>query len=124
LSEERHFICVTCPVGCSIVATVEGKELIDVRGQGCKRGIAFVREVTAPKRMLTTTVQVDDGALPLVPVRSTEPLPKENLLAVAKELRDVVLRAPISEHQVVIENVLDTGVDIVTSRDLEARHRP
>jgi CxxC motif-containing protein len=124
LSEERHFICVTCPVGCSIVATVEGQELIAVRGQGCKQGISFVQEeMTAPKRMLTTTVQVVAGALPLVPVRSTEPLPKENLLAVAKELRDVVLRAPISEHQVVIENVLDTGVDIVTSRALEARHR-
>ena len=124
VAQERQFICIVCPVGCSIVATIEGNELIETRGQGCKRGIAFVREeLTAPKRMLTTTVQVINGALPLVPVRSAEPLPKEKLLLVARELREVVLEAPVSAHQVVIKNVLNTGVDIVTSRALEALHR-
>ena len=62
------------------------------------------------------------GVLPLVPVRSSESLPKGMLLAAAARLRQVVLEAPVREHQMVIKNVLSTGVDIITSRDLcEAR---
>jgi len=51
-------------------------------------------------------------------VRSTAALPKEFLLPVAALLRGVALVAPVWEHQVVVSNVLDTGVDIIASRDL------
>lgn len=120
MQEQRQFICVTCPVGCTIEATVEDGALAKVEGAACKRGQAFVREeLTAPKRMFTSTVRVMDGALPLVPVRSATPLPKEMLLAVAAHLRRLILVAPVVEHQVVVRNVLDTGVDIIASRDLE-----
>jgi len=116
LPEQRQFICVVCPVGCTIEATVEDGELLEARGQACKRGIAFVHEeLTAPKRMLTTTVQVTGGSLPLVPVRSSGPLPKEMVLEVAARLRRVVLEAPVREHQMVAANVLNTGIDIITS---------
>lgn len=117
--EQRQFICVTCPVGCTIEATVEGDKLVGIQGQTCKRGLAFVEEeLTAPKRMLTTTVRVVGGILPLVPVRSSKPLPKGVLLPVAAFLRDIVLQAPIVEHQVVVQNILETGVDMIASRDL------
>ncbi|MGI5917043.1 MAG: DUF1667 domain-containing protein [Anaerolineae bacterium] len=118
--DEREFICVTCPVGCSIETVVEGQELIEIRGQACNRGVAFVKEeLSAPRRMLTTTVRVEGGALPLVPVRSREPLPKEQVLDVAAALRRVVLKAPVKEHQVVLADALGTGVDIIASRDME-----
>ncbi|MBN1399705.1 MAG: DUF1667 domain-containing protein [Anaerolineae bacterium] len=119
MPEIREFICVTCPVGCSIQATVEDDQLIAVEGQACKRGIAFVQEeLSAPKRTLTTTVRVEGGALPLVPVRSTEPLPKAALFDVADLLREIVLEAPVQAGQVVLPDVLGTGVDMVTSRAL------
>ena len=119
MRDQRHFICVTCPVGCAIEATIEDGELREITGQACKRGIALVREeLTAPKRVLTTTMRVKGGALPLVPVRSTAALPKELLLPVAALLRGVALEAPVREHQVVVSNVLDSGVDIIASRDL------
>ncbi len=121
MAEQREFICVTCPVGCSIDALVEADELVELRGQACQRGIAFVeKELAAPERMLTTTVRVRGGKLPLVPVRSTGPLPKEVLFQVADALRKVELQAPVAWHQVVLENTLGTGVDIVTSRPLDS----
>ena len=121
MQEQRRFICVICPVGCTIDASIESGELREITGHACKRGVAFVHEeLTAPKRMLTTTVRVKGGKLPLVPVRSTAPLPKELLLPVAALLRKVTLEAPVREHQVVVANVLGTGVDIITSRDLPA----
>ncbi|MGM0401705.1 MAG: DUF1667 domain-containing protein [Chloroflexota bacterium] len=119
MAERREFICITCPVGCTLQAVVEGDELIDVEGAGCRRGIEFVREeLTDPRRTLTTTVQVEGGTLPLVPVRSEAPLPKEHLLEVARALREVVLSAPVAQHQVVLEDALGSGVDIITSRGI------
>jgi CxxC motif-containing protein len=53
-----------------------------------------------------------------VPVRSAEALPKGILFEVAALLREVELKAPVSEHQVVIGNVMNTGVNIITSRAL------
>lgn len=119
MPERREFICITCPVGCTLQAVVEGDELIEVEGAGCRRGIEFVREeLTDPRRTLTTTVQVEEGILPVVPVRSAVPLPKDLLLDVARVLRDVVLTAPIAQHEVVLEDVLGSDVDIITTRNI------
>ncbi len=121
MPEQREFICITCPVGCTIEAIVEGDQLLEIHGNACRRGIAFVQEeITAPKRVLTTTVAVEGGILPLVPVRSSAPLPKELLFQVAALLRRVVLQAPVRQGQIVVPNVLGTGVDIITSRPLPA----
>ena len=115
--EQRDLICVVCPAGCQIQVTVEGGELVEMAGQACKRGEAFAREeIGAPKRMLTTTVRVMGGVLPLVPVRSSAPLPKGLLLQVAALLRELNLPAPVVTQQVVAANVLGTGVDMVASR--------
>jgi len=119
MAEQMEFICVTCPVGCTIRATVEGGELVAFQGQACKRGEAFVREeLTAPRRMLTTTVAVRGGRLPLLPVHSSAPLPRALLLPAATLLRQVQVEAPIEEGQVVVENVLDSGIDMLASRPL------
>ncbi len=119
MPEQRQFICVVCPVGCTIDAMVEDGQLLEACGHDCKRGIAYVHEeLTCPKRMLTTTVRVIGGSLPLVPVRSSESLPKELLLQVAARLREVVLEAPVTEHEMVVEDVFGTGVNIITSREM------
>ena len=124
MRESREFICVTCPVGCTIQAKVEDGKLLSIEGNTCSRGIDFVEEeLTAPKRMLTTTVQVRGGTLPLVPVRTVEAIPKNLLLEVARVLRDTVVDAPVEAHQVVLADALGCGVDVVTSRSME-RSRP
>ena len=121
MPEQREFICVTCPVGCSIDTLVEGQELIEIRGQACQRGVAFVHEeLTAPRRMLTTTVRVRGGRLPLVPVRTSEPLPKDLIFDLVRALRKIELIAPVAEHQLVLKNVLGTQVNVITSRPLDA----
>ena len=121
MPEQREFICVTCPVGCAIQAVVEGDELLEIHGHACQRGEAFVREeLKAPRRMLTTTVRVRGGRLPLVPVRSSGPVPKGLIFEIARALRDVELEAPVVDHQTVLADALGSGVDIVTSRGMEA----
>lgn len=110
-------------MGCAIHVTLQDGQLYKTSGQTCKRGIAFAREeILAPRRILTTTVRVENGVLPLVPVRSRTPLPKELLFKVTAILRQMVVQAPVYEHQVVLANALESGVDIIASRTLEC-HR-
>jgi CxxC motif-containing protein len=117
--ETTKLICITCPVGCELTVTHEGKEVLEVEGNQCKLGIEYAsQEIFAPRRMIITTVRVKGGFHPLVPVRSAESVPKEKIFPILKELRKVELEAPVEIHQVVLENALDTGVDVVTSRSL------
>jgi CxxC motif-containing protein len=60
------------------------------------------------------------GELPLAPVHSSEPLPKNLLLAAAHELRSLRLNAPVQMGQVVLAGILGSGVDIVASRPIRA----
>ena len=46
----REFTCIMCPMGCDIIAEYEGKEILSITGQTCKRGEEYVRqEMTSGK---------------------------------------------------------------------------
>jgi len=108
-------------MGCTVQATVENGEVCDARGQACKRGVAFAREeLLDPRRMLTATVALKGGVLRRSPVRSERPLPKAMLLRAAEVLRSVTLQAPVAQGQVVVADILGSGVDIIASRDIAA----
>ncbi|MEA5091461.1 hypothetical protein SDC9_26168 [bioreactor metagenome] len=117
--ETRKMNCITCPMGCEMTVTIENGVVTNVVGNTCPRGKKYAEiEVTAPKRMLTSTVKINGGVLPLLPVVSQSPLPKESILDCAKELRKIIVEAPIVAGQVICGNILGLGVNIVASRDL------
>ena len=64
------------------------------------------------------TVRVSGGALPVVSVRTAGEVPKEKVLDVARALCRVHLTAPVQAGDVVIPNVLGTGVDVVATRSV------
>lgn len=104
VSEEKLFICVICPQGCHLRAKVAGEEIISLEGEGCGRGWEYVlQEQKDPRRTLTTTVSVRGGILPLLPVRSTEPIPKKVLPLVLAKLRQIEVEAPVERGQVIFQ---------------------
>jgi len=119
--EVTKMICITCPVGCSLEVTHEGKTVIKVEGNQCKRGVEYAEaELTDPRRMVTTTVKVRGGVHPLVPVYTAAPIPKPLIFDLLSELRKVELQAPVQVDQPVLKNALGTGVDVLASRNLPA----
>ena len=113
---EKEIICTVCPVGCHIKVTGEGDRIDSVEGFTCKRGEAYARsEFAHPVRILTSTVKLIGAAQPLLAVRSAAPIPKELLFDCMEELRKVTVKAPVHSHDVIIPNVLNTGVDIISS---------
>ena len=121
VKEKTKLICIACPIGCEINVTHDGKTVLEVDGNKCKEGIDYTEtEITDPQRMVITTVRARGGFQPLVPVRSTEPVPKAKIFTILKKLRKVELKTPVKIHQVVLSNAAGTGVDIITSRSLPA----
>ena len=110
--------CIVCPTGCLVhVENVNGELIIE--GHSCKRGEEYAREeFVAPKRILTTTMRVKNGFLPLIPVRSDKPIPKDRLKDALKEIAQTVTNSPIKMGDILIENVLGLEINIIASRDL------
>ena len=115
----KELICVSCPIGCAVTVTLDdNNEVVSVTGNTCKRGDSYARqECTHPERMLTSTVKVTGSRLPVVPVKSAKPVPKELLLDCMQEINRVTVQAPVHIGDVVLANILNTGVDILATNN-------
>jgi len=110
---KKEFICIVCPRGCHITVAEDGT----ISGNLCKRGEVYVRtEMTAPTRIVTSTVKTVFEELPRVSVKTDKPVPKELIMKVMEQLRTVIIKEPMKIGDVVIENILDTGANIVLTR--------
>ena len=117
--DKTTMTCVVCPMGCDITVTTDGGKIVDISGNGCKRGAAYARtEVTDPRRTLTTTMRVSGGTRPLVPVKSSAPIQKRRLMDCMRAIDTVRAAAPVGIGDVLIANVCDTGVDIIATDDV------
>lgn len=118
---KKEMICIVCPIGCHIEViedeSVEGGYRVD--GANCKRGKIYgVKELTRPTRLLTSTVKVEGAELPRLPVRTQSEIPKDKILESMRLINQIQVKAPVKMGEVLLENILDTGVDIIASRDL------
>lgn len=112
----KELTCVACPLGCSVTVEYNEAEVLSVTGNTCKRGETYAKtEITNPTRSLTTSVKVNGGIHPVVPVKSNKPVPKTMLFDCMKVINSVSVDAPVKLGQVIIENILGTGVDIVAT---------
>lgn len=125
MTRTTPYLCIGCPLGCRLeVAADEAGQIVEVRGFSCKRGQEYaVQEHTAPQRMVTTTVPVRGGQSPRVPVKTRTPVPKALTLAICQALRTVVVTAPVTLGDLIVPDVLGTGVDVVATRSV-ARATP
>ncbi len=120
MKNKHELVCINCPLSCAIELTEENGEVLEISGADCKVGVKYAEEeFKDPRRMVTTTVKVKGGVLPLLPVVSASPIPKSMVTEAVKALAEVVLEAPVSDGQVVYRDILGTGVDIVASRPLD-----
>lgn len=114
--------CIVCPTGCSIKVIGKDDKDIAYEGYHCKRGLEYAeQEFREPKRILTTTMKVENGALPLIPVRTDKPLLKQKLNEALLDIANSQVKAPIKMGDILIENILDQGINIIASRNLEEK---
>ena len=121
--KERELICIGCPMGCPIVVKMEDGKVTSVTGNTCPRGDAYARkEVTDPTRIVTTTVRVADGKVPMINVKTEHDIPKDKIFDCIAALCGVTIKAPVHIGDIVLENVAGTGVNIVAAGIVDAVH--
>ncbi len=116
-----HYLCIDCPLGCRLeVEDGDGGE-VEVRGFTCKKGKDYGKqEHRDPRRMVSTTVRVSGGVWPKLPVRTASAVPKDKVLDICRALRAITVAAPVRMGHVVVADILETGVDIIATRDMPA----
>ena len=116
---EQTITCINCPVGCRMTVSLsETGEFLSVTGNTCPRGAKYAQqECTLPERMITAVIPVAGSETPLS-VKTASPVPKKLIASVMDELARVRVSLPVSIGQVVLPDVLNTGVDIIATRSL------
>lgn len=115
--DRQELICIGCPMGCALTVEMNGKEIASIEGYTCERGRVYAeKEVTAPTRIVTSTVWVEgNGRRGVVSVKTQSDIPKEKVFACVRALKGVTLQAPVCIGETVLENVADTGVAVVAT---------
>ena len=114
----RELTCIVCPKGCQLRVELEDKEIKSITGHTCKRGEEYAKtECTAPRRTLTTTAPVVGGGV--VPVKTDGTVPKELLFECMELINKTRVPADAEVGYIVIENILGTGANVVTTRNVK-----
>lgn len=116
----KELICIVCPQGCRL--KVDEENDYAVTGNRCQRGEEYGRtELLNPTRVLTSTVEVEGSHIARCPVKTDGAIPKAKLFEAMEAVRSVKVSAPVKSGQVIIENLLGTGVNLVATRDMEEK---
>ena len=119
--ETRNLTCIGCPMGCQVTVTMENGEVTGVTGNTCKRGDDYARkEVTNPTRIVTSSVKVNGGRIPMVSVKTAHDIPKGMIFDCCKALENVEVTAPVAIGDVIVKDVCGSGVDVIATKAIPA----
>ena len=116
---KTELTCIVCPMGCHLNVE-QSEEGFKVEGNTCKRGEKYaVQELTNPTRVITTTVKLENSYLQLLPVKTEDPIPKGMIFDIMEALDKVRVNAPVKVGDVIVENILDTGVNVIRAKTMD-----
>lgn len=114
----KTITCICCPKGCLVTLDTENPEET-IKGFGCPQGKEYaIGELTRPMRTISSTVEIKGGLHPRIPVKTNGNIPKEKIFEVMDEINKISVESPVKCGDILLENVLDTGVNIVACRDM------
>lgn len=117
----KELICIICPMGCHLQIEMDDKKNINlVTGNSCSRGEKYAcKELIHPERILTSTVRIEGAIHSMLPVMTDKAVAKDKMFDVMKKLKEVRIKAPVKYEDIIIENVCDTGANIIASRSMD-----
>ncbi len=120
--EKKVYTCIVCPRSCKGELIIKGDNNYETKGFLCKRGVEYARnEYINPKRMLTTTVKIKNGTFSNLPVVSSGEIEKHKLFESLDYLYSIQVDAPIKEGDILVNDILGTGIDIIAARDMKRK---
>ena len=120
--EQKTYTCIVCPRSCVGTLTVHDDGRLETEGFFCKNGEKYaIDEYKDPKRMMTTTVTLKNGIYHLLPVVSTEEISRKLFPDCLEKLYHTVVTAPVKAGDVIISDIMGTGVDIIAAKSMKER---
>lgn len=105
--------CIKCPNGCEIDNNM-------FNGGKCSKGAEYAKEeITNPSRVLTSSIKVEGGDRQLTSVKTTMPIPKKKLFEAMQIIRHTSIEAPVKCGQIILENFIEKGVNLVATGTVE-----
>jgi CxxC motif-containing protein len=112
-----ELICITCPKGCHL--KVDEDNDYAVTGNSCQKGADYGKnELKNPVRVVTSTVKTTSIDSPRCPVKTKGAIPKDKMFDVMNIINDITLSTPIKSGEIIIKNILNTGIDLVACKDI------
>ena len=113
----KEFVCINCPLGCNLKVNDTDLTNIKVRGNNCPRGAAYAKsEITDPKRMVTSSVPVRGSVVRRVSVKTSKPIPKDEIFHCLEKIKTVTAWAPVAIGDVLYANISE-GVNLVATSE-------
>jgi len=114
----REIVCIICPNGCRI--RISGR--LKIMGHKCHKGFEYaVKESTNPERVITSSVKVINGELPLASVKTNSPIPKVEIKKIMEIIKKARIKAPLNTGDVIVKNICGSGVDLVATRKVRRK---
>lgn len=118
----KTITCIRCPLGCSLTVAKPAEQNMSefiITGNKCLRGKKYAtEEMVAPKRTITSTVKISGSAYPVIPIKTSQPIPKEKIFAIMHILAKFSAAAPVYINDVIIHNIANTEVDIIATKTI------
>ena len=112
----RELTCIVCPRGCQLKVELDGKNVVSVTGNICKRGSMYaVNECTNPMRTITTTAKTDNGGVVAVKTKTT--IPKEKMFECMELINAVTVKLPAKVGDVIIEDAFGSPVVVTENKE-------
>lgn len=112
----KELICISCPMGCAMTAEPQTDGSIVVTGNQCSRGAQYARdELVDPRRVVTATCATGSSLHPRLPVRTSEPCPREKIPSVLETVYGTTMQLPIRRGDIVARV---GSVEIMATRTL------
>ena len=106
---KRALTCIACPLGCALTIELDGKSIISIEGNTCKRGREYaISECTSPVRTVTTTMRCENGDL--VSVKTKNPIPKDKIFEAMRVINSTTAKLPIKVGDVLIDDLFGSPV--------------
>lgn len=119
---KRELTCIGCPLGCQLRVHMENNKVISVEGNSCKRGETYAqKECTNPTRIVTSSVEVIDGVIPMVSVKTEKDIPKEDIKKCMHQLKGIKIKAPVRIGDIIVENIAGTNTNVIATKNVEAK---
>ena len=116
----KDLTCIECPKSCALTVDIENCRVVKVIGNQCPKGKDYgIAEMENPLRQFTSTILAQGLALKMIPVRTDKAIPKAKIPEAAGEIRKMMIHKPVQAGDVVAQNFLGLGVNLIATRSLK-----